>query len=264
MAAEHPLDERVVGLLLRALYQGGRQAEALDRYERTRVRLADELGADPTPALRALHQEMLTGGTDPAPAPPPVVPRQLPAAPQPFEGRVRELAALDAALTGRPVSIGGPGGIGKTWLALRWAYDHLDRFPDGQLYLNLRGFEPEADPMPPAEALGTLLTALGVQAAALPADPGARSGLLRSLLADRRMLVLLDNARDTGQLVPLLPGSSGCAVLATSRPAWSRSRWPTTPPRRPGSPSRSRCCWPRSTTPPRPARTSRPGSWPGP
>ena len=248
LADEHPLDERVAELLLRTLYAGGRQAEALDRYERLRVRLADELGADPTPALRRLHHGILTGtlagssstaaagatgatgmgtadaatggetaggaaggGTAAA------VPRQLPAAPRTFGGRVRELAALDAALTGTPVSVSGPGGIGKTWLALRWAYDHLDRFPDGQLYVNLRGFEPDGDPVPPADALGTLLESLGVEPAALPAGVDARSCLLRSLLAGRRLLVLLDNARDTGQLVPLLPGSPTCVVLATSR-----------------------------------------------
>ena len=151
-------------------------------------------------------------------------PRQLPACPGKFVGRDRELAALDVALDQADSAarmivsvIDGPGGVGKTWLALRWAHDQLDRFPDGQLYLNLQGFSPTGPPMATETAVHTLLDSLGVTAAALPASPDAQAGLYRSLLSDRRMLIVLDNARDTEQVVPLLPGSPTCGVLVTSR-----------------------------------------------
>lgn len=154
----------------------------------------------------------------------PVV-RQLPAVPGGFTGRAREMAALDAALREQAqgggtlviCALGGLGGIGKTWLALHWAYQNLDRFPDGQLYVNLRGFDPAEKPVPAASALCGFLDALGVAPGAVPAQAQAQAGLYRSLLADKRMLVVLDNARDADQVVPLLPGGSGCTVLVTSR-----------------------------------------------
>ncbi|QFZ21418.1 AfsR/SARP family transcriptional regulator [Saccharothrix syringae] len=153
--------------------------------------------------------------------PPHPIPRRLPPAPATFTGRERELAALTAALTGgehTPIAVlTGGGGLGKSWLALRWAHRHLDRFPDGQLHVDLRGFDPVADPVPPQAAARSFLDALGVAPQSAPADPEAQLALFRDLTADRRLLVVLDNARDTAQVTPLLPGGPRCAVLITSR-----------------------------------------------
>ncbi|WP_231605758.1 BTAD domain-containing putative transcriptional regulator [Micromonospora sp. HK10] len=233
-AAEHPFDERIIGQLILALYQSGRRADALACYERARRLLADELGTDPSPGLQALHQQMMAAGAigpvaGPAPAaPPPVtalpIPRQLPAAPPLFVGRSRELAEISstvdqAGAQGRMAItvIGGSGGIGKTWLALRWAHDHLSRFPDGQLYLNLRGFDPVGRPTATGAALNAMLAALGVPPGMAPAETDAQAALFRSLVSNRRMLVLLDNAQDADQVRPLLPGSPHCTVIITSR-----------------------------------------------
>jgi DNA-binding SARP family transcriptional activator/tetratricopeptide (TPR) repeat protein len=230
-AAEHPLDERIAGQLMLALHRSGRSADALAQYQRTRNLLADEMGTDPGPALRRLQQQILTA--DPALTLPipgarsraATVPRQLPATPRPFTGRVRELARLSAAVDERAdpggtlviSAIGGAGGIGKTWLALHWAHQYADRFPDGQLYVDLRGFDPSGEPMLPQSALQGFLDALGVAPAAIPPDVNTATALYRSLLVGKRMLVVLDNARDATQVVPLLPGSPGCTVLVTSR-----------------------------------------------
>jgi tetratricopeptide (TPR) repeat protein len=156
----------------------------------------------------------------------PVVPRQLPASVRQFAGRRSELAALtsmlDRAGTGRPAAlvisaIGGMAGVGKTALAVRWAHQVASRFPDGQLFVNLRGFDPSGTPTSPAEALRSLLDAMGVPAERIPAGLDGQAGLYRSLLAGKRVLVVLDNAREEQQVRPLLPGTSGCLVLVTSR-----------------------------------------------
>jgi tetratricopeptide (TPR) repeat protein len=227
----HPLDERLAGQYLLALYRSGRQDQALEHYNRLQHLLAEELGVDPTPPLQHLHLRILAADptlatSTPAAAPRPApVPQQLPAPPRLFTGRTSELIHLDAALEesagkgGTVVisAIGGMGGIGKTWLALHWAYRHLDRFPDGQLHVNLRGFDPTGQPMTPAEAVRGFLVALGVTPDAIPADLQAQVSLYRSLVADKRMLIMLDNARETGQVTALLPGGATCTVLVTSR-----------------------------------------------
>ncbi|MEU6148410.1 tetratricopeptide repeat protein [Actinosynnema sp. NPDC047251] len=149
-------------------------------------------------------------------------PRQLPAPPRAFAGRATELDALTATVDEAGDAVGictisGPGGIGKTWLALRWANDNLDRFPDGQLFVDLRGFSPEGQPMSSAVALRGFLDALGASPAETPTAPHAQAALFRSLVAGARMLVVLDNAATAEQVAPLLPGSPTCTVLVTSR-----------------------------------------------
>ncbi|MGW0520077.1 AfsR/SARP family transcriptional regulator [Crossiella sp. NPDC003009] len=166
LTAEHPLDERLASQLMLALYRDSRQGDALREYERIRRLLAAELGADPGPMLRRVHEQILTSDAvlappaDPGHARSHPVPRQLPAAPQHFTGRGHELAVLSAAqIDGSPQStvvisaIGGAGGIGKTCLALHWAHRHAHRFPDGQLYVDLRGFGPSGEPMSAAAAI---------------------------------------------------------------------------------------------------------------
>ncbi|MBW4721339.1 AfsR/SARP family transcriptional regulator [Saccharothrix obliqua] len=221
----HPLDERLAGQLMLALYRNGRPADALSHYQQLRARLADELGTDPGPSLQRLHQQILA--VDPDLAEPAEaartreVPRQLPAVPGHFTGRAAELAELDtsfdAGATVLVSAIGGVGGIGKTWLALAWAHRNLERFPDGQLFVDLHGFSPAGDPVEPAVALRGFLDALAVDPDRIPVDVDARAALYRSLVADKQVLVVLDNAATAEQVVPLLPGSPSCTVLVTGR-----------------------------------------------
>ena len=229
--AGHPLRERFHAQLMLALYRCGRQADALAGYRHARQMLVDELGAEPGAELRSVHERILA--LDPAlAAPEPVarggalaVPRQLPAAAGSFVGRAHELATLTALLCpagqapGTVVisAVGGTAGVGKTALAVHWAHRVADRFPDGQLYVNLRGFDPSGTPVPAAEAVRGFLDALGVPPERIPPTPEAQAGLYRSLLADRKMLIVLDNIRDEQQARPLLPASGGSLVLATSR-----------------------------------------------
>ncbi|MBV9448642.1 MAG: tetratricopeptide repeat protein [Streptosporangiaceae bacterium] len=236
LITQHPLRERFHAQLMLALACSGRQAEALAAYQNARQVLVDQVGIEPGPELRNLQERILAGdagllasprdGTLPGPVPAAAaVPHQLPAAPRLFTGRASELALLTVALDGRAASsatpvisaIGGASGIGKTWLALHWAHQNLDRFPDGQLYVNLRGFDPSGQPMPAQTAIRGFLDALGVDPAAVPADTAAQAGLYRSIVAGKRMLIVADNAREADQVIPLLPGSPGCAVLVTSR-----------------------------------------------
>ena len=221
-AAEHPLDERAVGQLMLALYRCGRTADALEQYRRTRQRFADELGTDPSVPLKELHSRMLAADpalTAPVGQPTLVVPRQLPAQPNTFTGRTRELSQVDNAVAAdgmAVVAISGVAGVGKTWLASLWSHRNVDRFPDGQLYVDLRGFGP-GEPTPSMVVVRGFLDALGVHPDAIPADPDAQTALYRSVVLGRRMLIVLDNARDAAQVVPLLPGGASCVVLVTSR-----------------------------------------------
>jgi len=254
LVGEHPLRERGHAQLMLALYRSGRRGEALAAYRQARRLLVTELGVEPAAGLRELHQQVLAA--DPALMPPlpaggdgaagpgdesaaegagpagpaggEVVPRQLPAAIAHFTGRAGALEALDE-LAGKASggggaggavvisAIGGAAGIGKTALAVQWGQRNAGLFPGGQLYVNLRGFDPAGVPVDPQEAVQGFLEALGVAPGQVPAGLDAQAGLYRSLAAGRRMLIVLDNARDAGQVRPLLPGSAGCLVLITSR-----------------------------------------------
>jgi DNA-binding SARP family transcriptional activator/tetratricopeptide (TPR) repeat protein len=275
MVADHPLRERMRGLLMVALYRCGRQAEALRVYAEGRRVLAEELGIDPGSDLSRIHQQVLTSdpalsvpnglairgaggsapsdedagaGTGPAPdggqrrprpedrtAP---VPAQLPLDAPGFSGRREELSMLRAMLPAEPgqqgsgqqdsgqqdsgqtvpiVVLSGTAGTGKTALAIRFGHQVAKRFPGGQLYVNLRGLDPATPPMEPAEALRLFLDALGVPPYRIPADTEGRSALFRSLLDDRQMLIVLDNARNVAQVRPLLPGAPGSLVVVTTR-----------------------------------------------
>lgn len=307
LAGENPLDERIAGQLMLALYRAGRQADALMHYQRTRQHLAEELGTDPGPELQQSQQRILTAdpglmpaaitplaaelGTDPGTElrglyqsiprgelPPPVPksvaptrtypvsptrlpsgvsafpgrdidqlpgtdaceplsqnlacrplgpvarPAQLPAMCATFVGRDAQVQAMSAVFAGkglagvpRTIAIDGPPGVGKTTLTLRLAHDVAQHYPDGQLYVDLRGFSPENQPRAADDVLEEFLAELGVRAAAIPTDPERRAALYRSAMATRRMLVVLDNALDSRQVLPLVPASTSCGVLITSR-----------------------------------------------
>ncbi|QUG99844.1 tetratricopeptide repeat protein [Saccharopolyspora erythraea] len=237
LVEQYPLRERLTGQLMLASYRAGHRAEAQARYHVLRQRLSGELGIDPGPELRNLYERLLRDddtllspqqrqtatGTAQVRAGRPI-PAELPPAVVGFVGRDREFAALDRLLAQRErgsanalAVLTGTAGVGKSALAVTWAHRVARSFPDGQLYASLRGFDSDRAPLAPGEALTSMLKTLGVAADAIPVDLDDRTALYRSLLADRRVLVLLDNARDSEQVRPLLPGNSESLVLVTSR-----------------------------------------------
>ncbi|MFY9806616.1 MAG: BTAD domain-containing putative transcriptional regulator [Pseudonocardiaceae bacterium] len=222
LAARHPMREQLQGLLMTALYQAGRQAEALEVYHCTRGALVEQLGLEPGNELRRLERAILTG--DPmleAPTTPSITPAQLPAHITDFTGRKAQLATVGhlAAAADRSatvlIAITGKAGVGKTTLAVHAAHRLRIHYPDGQLYVNLRGAE--ISPLTAADVLARFLRSLGVDRTAIPDEVEERAAVYRSRLADRRMLILLDDADREAQLRPLMPGTPGCAVLVTSR-----------------------------------------------
>jgi len=243
LTGEHPLRERLVGGYMLALYRAGRAGDALEVYARTRERVSDQLGLDPGPALRELHRSILRDEVDlpppvtspsPSRSPAPGVPAQLPADVPNFVGREAELTWLDELFheestspaaagplaAGPPAvvisALSGTAGVGKTALAIRFGHRVRSRFPDGQLYVNLRGYDPD-QPMTANDALARFLRVLGVPEAEIPPEEDERSARYRSELADRRVLIVLDNASSVEQVRPLLPGAGTCAVVVTSR-----------------------------------------------
>ncbi|MEV4480529.1 AfsR/SARP family transcriptional regulator [Micromonospora coxensis] len=257
LVEEHPYRESAGALLMVALVRAGRRTEALETFRAVRERFADELGIEPGPLVQRIHRAALDGDDqlvrlpvvelmDPAPPARSAVgtsrpddppgrdreqaptPRELPTPTAGFTGRTGQLSALDVLLDDDGAAVGpgvpariavitGTAGVGKTTLALHWAHRVAPRFPDGQLYLDLRGFDPSGAVLPTSEAVRRFLESLGVPPQRVPADPDAQTGLYRSVLADRRVLVVLDNVRDADQVRPLLPGTPGCFVLVTSR-----------------------------------------------
>ncbi|TVT52811.1 tetratricopeptide repeat protein [Amycolatopsis rhizosphaerae] len=222
-AEENPLRERLQALLMLALHRSGRTSEALAVYPATRARLVAEQGVEPGPLLQKAHRRLLSNeDEDGTAAPAAATPRQLPADMNRFAGRVADLARLDAMLTtsvGRAevIVIGGGAGIGKTTLTVHWAHRVADGFPDGQLYVNLGGFGPCAKRTTPDEVVLGFLEALGVPPLRMPSSAEGKFSLYRSLLSEKRILIILDNARDADQVRPLLPGSPGCFTVVASR-----------------------------------------------
>ncbi|MEV0785174.1 BTAD domain-containing putative transcriptional regulator [Streptomyces sp. NPDC050423] len=254
-AVAHPMRESLAAALMTALHRSGRQSEALDWFHSTRRLLADELGIDPGRELTDAYAQILRGapdpepepGTAPAPGDGPVVVAPgatgagtsgateagtsggtgsgdphpadlLPRAPRGFQGRAAELAALSRAAAGEaPVClVTGPAGVGKTALALHWARRSPAAFPDGRLFADLRGFGDTGEPTP-LEVLREFLLALGVASRRVPESAQGAAALFRSLTDRRSLLVVLDNARESAQVRPLLPGGTDCVTLVTSR-----------------------------------------------
>lgn len=228
--AIEPYDERLAGQAMLALAGVGRTAEALQVFEQVRERLVEELGIDPGSQLRAVQLRVLQG-VEPATgrrgrpfttglrAP---VPRQLPPPVRGFVDREAELRTLDRLLLGggdepRSVVVCGPGGAGKTALVVHWARQHADAFPDGQLWVDLHGFDPGVEPTAPETALRRLLVALGLDPAGVPTELADMVACYRTLLADRRVLLVADDVGTVAQVRPLLPPGSGSAAMVTSR-----------------------------------------------
>jgi DNA-binding SARP family transcriptional activator/Tfp pilus assembly protein PilF len=234
LTGRYPGHERLWGQLMKALYRAGRQADALAAFRRAREVLVEESGVDPWPGLAEIQRQILaqddrllaapTGGRMPTAA----CPAQLPPAVPAFTGRGSELADLDAILPEASGSsrvqpttvvisaVSGTAGVGKTALAVRWAHRVADRFPDGQLYVNLRGYDAE-QPVTAAEALSGFLAGLGLPDQDIPTSLDGRTARYRTQIAGRRMLVLLDNAATVEQIRPLLPGTPTAVVVVTSR-----------------------------------------------
>ncbi|MCW6004287.1 winged helix-turn-helix domain-containing protein [Micromonospora sp. CPCC 205371] len=227
LATAYPFQEGLRAHLMRALYRSGRQAEALEVYRDAAALLRTELGVDPGPELRGVHQAILLGEDmdedtrDGAPPNPPAL-CQLPPAIGDFVGRAEEAAGIACSLAGKGkqatvpiVVVSGVAGVGKSALAVHVAHRVRDQFPGGQLYVNLGGGGPA--PRDVSEVLGELLYALGLPPAAQPLSAQARAATFRARVADRRMLIVLDDAADAKQVATLLPGTAGSAVLVTSR-----------------------------------------------
>ncbi|GLW32987.1 AfsR/SARP family transcriptional regulator [Actinoplanes regularis] len=229
LAVDHPLTEPLADVVIRAYAAADRPADALAYYAKFRRRLADELGADPSATLQALHQAILRGepvaprDTIEVAAKAPVtvvVPAQLPADVPGFAGRASALRALDNVLAETAMAVAvvsGTAGVGKTALAVHWAHTVRSHFPDGQIFVSLRGFDPTGQVVSPQEALRSLLDGLGVAPERVPATLDAQAALYRSVVAGLRLLLVLDNARDVEQVRPLLPGTATVVVVVTSR-----------------------------------------------
>lgn len=234
LLVEHPLRERVCGLLMTALYGAGRQSEALTIYHTTSHLLRQRLGVNPSPELQQVHERILSGHLQ--------LPRsthrsdenhyrapdrplaQLPAALPSIVGREKEQAQVERLVEDADASgsvaicvVGGMAGVGKTTFATAIGHQLTERYPDGQLFADLRGTGPEAVPRDPGEILAGFLQSLGAQPNSIPETTQARGLMFRGLLAKRRVLIVLDNAANTGQLKELLPGSPGSMALITSR-----------------------------------------------
>ena len=241
LIAGHPLNERLHEMQMLAMCRSGRQADALRVYQQLRDRLAEELGVDPGPALRELHQLVLAGDPMLSGGPPVIVPAprramvgnqrgvpgQLPHSVPVLAGRTAEMArlrelcapAMDGVSASSVVisAIDGIPGVGKTAIALHLAHEIAPSFPDGQLFIDLRGFDPLYPPLAPEEALGHLVRGLGAESDPVVDNLGEKAALYRSLLSGRKVLVVLDNAASVEQVRPLLPGTAGCLALVTSR-----------------------------------------------